>query len=93
MGLESAGSKKRRVSNRSRKTAASKRRAPPAEFEDFYAPHITDPDPPQEMMSRNETRGEKCLQGESRPPAQLTTVSSELVLCLASMREKPRTSR
>ena len=71
MGFDSARSKKPRVSNRSRKTAVSKDGSPAAEFEDFYAPHITDPDPLQEVMSEaeNETRGEKCLQGESRPPA------------------------
>ena len=56
MGLESARSKKRRVSNRSRKTAVSKDGAPAAEFEDFYAPHITDPDRPQEMMSEAEMK-------------------------------------
>ena len=46
----------RRVSNRSRKTAVSKDGAPAAEFEDFYAPRITDPDPPQEMMSEAEMK-------------------------------------
>ena len=61
MGLDGARSKKRRVSNRSRKTAVSKDGAPAVEFEDLYAPHITDPDPPQEMMSEAEmeTRDEK----------------------------------
>ena len=56
MGLESARSKKRRISNRSRKTTVSKDGVPPAEFEVFYAPHITDPDRPQEMMSEAEMK-------------------------------------
>ena len=43
------------------RTAAAKLRCPKtahpaAEFEDFYAPRITDPDPPQEMMSEAEMK-------------------------------------
>jgi hypothetical protein len=34
----------------------SKDGVPPAEFEVFYAPHITDPDRPQEMMSEAEMK-------------------------------------
>ena len=45
----------------------SKDGAPAAEVEDFYAPHITDPDRPQEMMSEAEMKraARNDLQGES----------------------------
>lgn len=75
-GLDNARSKKRRVSNRSRKTAVSKDGAPPAEFEDFYAPHITDPDPPQEMKSEAETKraARNVFEARARRAAQIAQV-------------------
>ncbi len=56
MRSASVRSKKRPVSmNRRRKSAVSEDDGLPTDnFDDFYAPHITDPDPSQKMMSKAE---------------------------------------
>ena len=81
MGFDSARSTKRRVSNRSRKTAVPKDGAPAAEFEDFYAPHTTDRDPPQEMMrGRNENARREMSSRRIPTSCVVTAVGSELAL-------------
>jgi hypothetical protein len=58
----------------------SKDGAPAAELEDFYTPNITDPDPPQEMMSEAEMK--RRTSRRTPTSSVMTTVSSELALSL-----------